>query len=586
VRFFIDSLSVKALQICLALSMVSPAVCTAALAEDDGSFGVALTFFRMGDYAQAVKFLKAAERTSGSYDPRILYYEGVCYHRSGHFQEARACYQKVIQTFPDTDAAELAKKGIGVIDFGSGLDKPGGSLAKIKNLRMDVVPPAVSIHCLEKDGKPLVDVIVDGKKIPFVLDVTAPTTSLGLEIVRANGLNDMPPGKKTPIKPLQKIEKYEKVEVKTEKVGKSEITEKTTTKTEVTHPLSDTELAKAASNEQAKDDAKMKTVDVPAADPKGGVDPNQSEIVLYDVSLGPVQRPSFPVAISTTKPKAAVLGRDFLNVYKVTFDITGKTLTMVRDHSYENPFASGMALLNKGKYKQAVPLLKRASENRPGDFRALYCYGLAMQQSGNLEGAKAVYRSVVKRFPNTEAQYMSTVALMAIDPAFAADAHKASAAASGSVAEVKKVSPYFDVPYSTEGSNMKVSVYINTKPVDMIVDWNGTEFVFNSPQLAAIDPTALADLQEVSRSVDDSTGNNMVTTVTKKGFLKSVRLGQAERRNVAVTVTDMGIARLEYSWNGSNALGVSYRPLFPIKTFTEWNLEVMADKKVIRFTKK
>jgi len=162
-----------------------------ALADDDGTFQCGVRLYNSGKYANAIKYFDQAGKEA-PYDARIIYYKGLCHHKLGQLAAARSCYQQVVDKFPDSDAAELAKQGLGMVDFGSGYDRPGGTLAKLDHLRLDIVPAEATINCREVDGKPVVDATVDGRKIAFVVDASAPATTIGIDLVRANSLNDVP----------------------------------------------------------------------------------------------------------------------------------------------------------------------------------------------------------------------------------------------------------------------------------------------------------------------------------------------------------------------------------------------------------
>jgi len=189
-------------------------------------------------------------------------------------------------------------------------------------------------------------------------------------------------------------------------------------------------------------------------------------------------------------------------------------------------------------------------------------------------------RQVTMRFPNSEANFYATAALSAIDPAYMREMKAIRVDSQGKlIGDKKVVVPYFDVSYQMENGNMKVSVKIDNIPVEMYVDLRKVEFEFSSQQLSAINPDYLNDLVEVGRTTDENT-NLMWTVVTKKGFLKHVSLGNAEKLHVPMMVVDQGPLKWQAAWNG-----VSTRPILPIMAFSEWRAQVMDDLKVLRFTR-
>jgi len=609
--------------------LLSPLSFAPALAGDE-TFQLAVRQYNSGHYANAKTLLQSAEREM-PYDPRPLYYQALLEQRLGHSAGARSIYQKIVDKFPDTDAAEMAKKGLGMITFGSGYDRPGGSLSKLDKLRMDVIPQELALNCQERDGKPVVVATVDGKKVSFLIDPTSNNSFIGSDLVRSNVLNDRPvlPVKRAASKPPAKAVAKEPVKDATKAPAgdaskpavtdsarapvtdsaKAPVTDSAkapvadsakssvadTAKSPVTDSAkaSATDTAKApiletpktAATEPAKDAAKADDKVVPSAtksaspDQVAAVNPvRDADVVLYDLVLGTIQRPAFPMFISKIRPTEAVLGRDFLGPYKVTFNATAKTLNLVRDHSYENPFAAAMSLFNKGKYKQSLPLFKRTIANRTADPRPLYCYAQALQRCGDLESAKTIYRQVLQRFPDGEASYYASIALNDIDPAYARERTAKNQTEEEKKKQVSKTIETFDIPYSMEGTDVIVTAYVDNLPVPMIMIYQGNNLIFSSNQLSAIDPNYLSDLQLVSTVTDNT--NMMNTVVTKTGFLKFLRLGKIEKFRVPMTVIDQGPLKFLASWQGT-----SLRPMLPMNIMTGWQWQVMTDLKVIRFTK-
>ncbi len=647
-------------------ALVMPLFTSVSVLADDGTFQCGVRLFDCGRYPSAMKYFEAAAKEQ-PYDARVPYYEGLCQHRMGHIAAARSFYQQVVDKFPDSDAAEMAKKGLGNVDYGSGYDRPGGSLAKLDKLRMDVVPQSATINCQELNGKPVVVVSVDGKKISFIVDPGANNTFIGSDLVRSNALNDTPisakqnkagkgagegktgkeaketpsastpdsktaPAAKPPAEAKSPAENKDAAAPKSSKSAEEGRDQKTVTashspvggkdglsltgigavnsrsaRPEMLALTADSKAseagasaadskggganaaetksageAKAAAEQKNSGEAKSaadakpqsetnvtgkeessKTVSAstPGATPKvleeekSSVDPiSDANVILYDLIMGPVERPGFPVFI------------------------TAKTLSLVRDHSYDDPFGGGMALLNKGKYAQAVPLLKRATVNRPADPRALYCYALALQKSGQIDIAKLAYRQVVIRFPNTEANFFAQAALSSIDPSYMTEM-KLQKKDMQTKGPKKYDSPQFDLPYRMDGTWMVVTARVDGVPVEMQVDLWGNESIWGSNQLAAVSPDTLADLQEVGRVTDDST-NSLYTTVTKQGFIKRISIGNAEKLRMPIKVVDSGPLKYLASW-----VSTTTRPILPFKVFTDWRFQVMDDLKVVRFIK-
>jgi tetratricopeptide (TPR) repeat protein len=433
-----------------------------ALAQDsDLTFQAGKRAFEAGRYEAAIKYLQAAEAQAASYDARPMYYEALCNYRLGHTANGRQIMMNLIQKFPDSEAAELARKSLSI---GKHTYTPG-ELAKLKTMKMDVLPKVLSLKAQDKDGKPLVEVDISGHKIKMILDPSQTQSRIGRGVADKNKLSD----------------------VATD--------------------------AKAASIEKTDKEA--------------------GAYVLYDINLNGIQRPSFPVFLSFADHDVCVLGNDFLNGYDVSY--ADGTVKITRQPGFTNPFGVGMKYFNEGRFKEALPLLKKATMDRPQDPRPLYCLAVCSQKLGLTEDAKGYYKNIRNHFGNSEASYLAGAALEQIDPVYRAQ-QKGPDASSRAAKLIKEQS--FEVPYVIENSRYRVRVYVDNVPTEMYAEFNNGDCIFNVDQINSVDTSYLNSCADYQVKDPDPMGNDSVVSTTYRIKLKTVRFGNAEEHNVPTTVVE------------------------------------------------
>ena len=86
---------------------------TKALAEDP-TFQSGVRAFNNRDYNIAINYFTAAQKDS-PYDSRAFYYEALCRQRLNQSAAAQTAFQRVINSFPDSEAAEKSKLALAEI---------------------------------------------------------------------------------------------------------------------------------------------------------------------------------------------------------------------------------------------------------------------------------------------------------------------------------------------------------------------------------------------------------------------------------------------------------------------------------------
>ncbi len=486
-----------------------------AIAEDNSTFECGRNLFKSAKYSAALPYLKSSQELY-SYDNRAFYYEALCYHKMGQLNAAMVAYQKVIAKFPDSEAADLSKRAIAGMTgkpVGSGQAVVGGSLTKLKAIAVDQLPVQMVLKVAEQDGKPVVDALVSGTKVKFVVDTTVPNSVIGVNVAKQSKL------------------------------------------------------------------------------PESAIK-SKDEYYLHDIKLDTMTRAAFPIQISTKQPAVAILGADFFEYSTVSFaadsdaspEKTEKrgTLTIKRMAGINNPFETGLKLFNDGRFKQAYPLLKTSTANRPRDPRVLYLLAVCSQRLNKMDEARTNYHNVMQRFPNTEASSLSNYALLSIEPGYAARSQAAQTksdkyALIGGIPKENK-RPEFEYPYETEKGYIKVTAQVDGHNVEMYLNSSYSPCMFSTEQVRQIDPSYLDTMSEAtSKPVDPNNSNNLTETYSRAFKLRRVKLGRIETSNVAAQVSD-NTSRTGYTW------GNFERPILGNSAIQGWRWEVLPARRMLRFT--
>lgn len=471
--------------------------------EGDLTFQSGVRAFNSGEYQNALNLFRNAEKEA-SYDFRPLYYQAMCYTRLNQVSAARQLFGTLINKFPDSEGAELARKALAIAPKGSQPVAATG-LGKLGAIAVDTTPNKVSLPAEDLDGLPVVTVKVGGRDVKMVVRPEAKESSIG------------------------------------EKMA------------------SDVKLSLVTTGPRTADD--------------------DGAYVLFDVAAGGIQRRMMPVYISRKDKSSAILGGDFLSFYKSDYDKDKKTLTLTAIPGASDPFAAGMKLFNSGKYRDALPLLRKAVARRPQDPRALYCLAVGLQKTGFMDEATQTYRAVRKRFGNTEAAFLAGAALESLDPTFKREMRtleQASKTGTGSYKMPKE--DWFEVPYTIENSRYKVNAYIDSQNVECYFEPNHPDCLLSLAQLRAIDSTYLNDDTPRTETSDGAADANMaIITTTWHIKLRSVRFGKVETRQVPASVVETRALR-----GFAGQYGTFPRPLINGYILKGMRWEIDTNRRVIK----
>lgn len=527
------------LPIRLAVLLIGLLPMCSAGAQDNSTFECGRNLFKSAKYKDALPYLKSAEAMY-SYDNRAFYYEALCYHRMGQLNAAMTAYQTVIAKFPDSDAAELSKKAIANLRGGSSSSSvAGGSLRKLKNIAVDQLPSQLVLKVAEQGGKPVVEALVSGVKVKFVVDTTVANSVIGTEVAKQA---------KLPEAAVKSKDEYYLHDIKLDAMTRAAFPIQISSKQPNLAVLG-ADFFEYSAVEYAPAKASPAVKDEPTASAK--ID---SKVEVKESSKEPSKN-----------------------------ELKEGTLTIKKLVGVANPFEVGLKQFNAGRFREAYPLLKTSAVNRPRDPRALYLLAVCSHRLNKLDEARSSYRNVIQRFPNTEASSLSSVALTSIDPSYAASVQAQAQAKSG---EYKLLGPTpkdmkraeFEIPFTIENGAYKVTAVIDGHNVEMYLNNNMNVCVFSTAQINQIDPSYLDNAGDAnSKLVDPSNSNNLTETTTRTFRLKRFQLGRIQTSNVPAQATDI-VSRTGLTWGGSE------RPILGGSATAGWRMEVFTDRRKLRFT--
>ena len=198
---------------------------------------------------------------------------------------------------------------------------------------------------------------------------------------------------------------------------------------------------------------------------------------------------------------------------------------------------------------------------------------------GKIADAKTLYRQVLQRYPNSEAQLLATSAMIAIDPTFASDGlpNLNRGKTFGPQLIDKKISE-FEVPFKPEGGQIRVTAQVDGKNVDFYWTGNGN-CTFSSDQIREIDSSYLDQASEPTVSELNPDNSNVLTTMSTRTLrLRSVKLGQIQAINYPCTVID-------YTNRFGRTWGSSTLPTLGCEICREWRWELNYGRRVLHFIK-
>lgn len=182
--------SPKASRFLIALSagfFLAAGVPAGVFADNDLTYQNGVRLFNSGDYKNALNYFKMAEKES-PYDYRPIYYQAMCFSRQGQHGAARVAFGTLLQKFPDSDGAELARKALSIPAKGSVTVAPTG-LKSLSNMSMDELPKEATLKAEALEGKPVVAVKIGGRDIKVVLDTERSESVVGQDLAVRNKLD-------------------------------------------------------------------------------------------------------------------------------------------------------------------------------------------------------------------------------------------------------------------------------------------------------------------------------------------------------------------------------------------------------------
>ena len=163
---------------------------TKALAEDP-TFQSGVRAFNNRDYNIAINYFTAAQKDS-PYDSRAFYYEALCRQRLNQSAAAQTAFQRVINSFPDSEAAEKSKLALAGYNAAYTATKSGGSLTAVHKMRTDFIPDKLTVKAKEVNGMPQIEVKIAGKPIKVLLDPARQDSTLGVDALKEASIIDLP----------------------------------------------------------------------------------------------------------------------------------------------------------------------------------------------------------------------------------------------------------------------------------------------------------------------------------------------------------------------------------------------------------
>ncbi|MFA6212017.1 MAG: tetratricopeptide repeat protein [Candidatus Obscuribacterales bacterium] len=456
-------------------------------AEDNSTFECGRNLFKSAKYKDALPYLKSSE-ASFSYDNRAFYYEALCYHRMGQLNAAMTAYQTVIAKFPDSEAAELSKKAIAGMRGTSPQALPGGSLAKPKAISVDQLPAQLVLKVAEQDGKPVVNALVSGAKVKFVVDTTVPNSVIGSDVAKES---------KLPEAAVKSKDDYYLHDIKLDTMNRAAFPIQVTNKQPKVAIL--------------------------------GADYFEYSTVAYSANKAEESTRSATSAKTGTLTIKRMVG--FSNPFEA-----GLKLFNAGKYKAAYPLLKTSAV-NRPRDPRALYLLAVCSQRINKLDEARTNYRNVMQRFPGSEASSLSNFALLSIDPGYAAR------------AQAAQAKSDSYSLLGGVPKIVKRQE-FDFPYTPENGYIKVTAQVDGHNVEMYLQNNYGSCVFSTEQIRQIDSSYLDSASDAtSKLAEPSNSNNLTETFTRTFKLRRVKLGRIETSNVSAQTIDNS-SRTGLTWGG------------------------------------
>jgi len=447
-----------------------------AQAEDNSTFECGRNLFKSAKYKDALPYLKSSEALF-SYDNRAFYYEALCYHRMGQLNAAMTAYQTVIAKFPDSEAAELSKKAIAGMRGGSPQALPGGSLAKPKAISVDQLPAQLILKVAEQDGKPVVDALVSGAKVKFVVDTTVPNSVIGSDVAKES---------KLPEAAVKSKDDYYLHDIKLDTMNRAAFPIQVTNKQPKVAIL--------------------------------GADYFEYSTVAYSADKALESTSSAASAKTGTLTIKRMVG--FSNPFE-----SGLKLFNAGKFKAAYPLLKTSAV-NRPRDPRALYLLAVCSQRINKLDEARTNYRNVIQRFPGSEASSLSNFALLAIDPGYAAR------------AQAAQAKSDSYSLLGGVPKIVKRQE-FDFPYTPENGYIKVTAQVDGHNVEMYLQNNYGSCIFSTEQIRQIDSSYLDSAGDAtSKLADPANSNNLTETFTRTFKLRRVKLGRIETSNVSAQTID------------------------------------------------
>lgn len=148
------------------------------------------------------------------------------------------------------------------------------------------------------------------------------------------------------------------------------------------------------------------------------------------------------------------------------------------------------------RFKEATGAFDEYLLTNPRDANAMYYDALCNQQTGNMSRAKALYRQVVQTSPGSQISSYAESILVKVDPSYHSATASSSASRTVTSPSITSVSSgsesniqgpeQANVYYRAQGKQMMLTVEINGRPVEMMLDTGAPDTCIGRHQLESI----------------------------------------------------------------------------------------------------
>lgn len=203
------------------------------------------------------------------------------------------------------------------------------------------------------------------------------------------------------------------------------------------------------------------------------------------------------------------------------------------------PVNQAAVLYQQGKYQQALPLFKKAVQERPQDANSLYFYGLTLHRLGQVVEARQIYKKLIETFPTSPAAKQAAGILFPTGHVRQSAGRATTGQVTSSIISTAVPSDFSSLPQETrvyfqrDGNSLMVDAQLNNRAIKMVFDTGAEICSFGKNHLRELGlPLPQGNPTGEASGVGDG------GAIPTWDMVANLKVGSIDRKNVRISVQE------------------------------------------------